>query len=140
MKLQILRADQKPIEGFKQARVDRNSIDLTGTSDNECELILATDVMDSFSGEGAGQILQSLRQKLRLNGQLIVGGTDVRLFSKAVISGTLSMRDASSVVTNCHAMTSVDMTTETLKDLGLFIDSVTLDGLHYEIKATRKNG
>ena len=138
MKIQILRQDQKPIEGYQQITVDRNSLDLATVSDNECEFILAPDVLDSFSGDGAGQVIQALYSKLRLGGTLVIGGTDVRLFSKAVLNGAVGVMDASNIVTNCHAMTSVEMTKVTLQGLGLFINSTSLDGLHYELKATRQ--
>jgi hypothetical protein len=139
MKLQILTAQQQPVEGYELVYVERNNIDLTKASDNECELILAPDVLDSFSGgQTSRQVLEALRTKLRIGGELVVGGTDVRLFSKAVMNGSIPLDNASDVVTNTHSMTTADATKETLKALGLKIHSVTLDGLHYEVTARRE--
>lgn len=140
MKLQIIKQDQEEVRGYEVVFVDRNQLDLTKVADNECEFILASDIMDSFSGgDSSKQVLQALRTKLRLNGTVVVGGTDVRLFAKAVLSGVLPLDAASNIVTGVHSMTSSIKTEELLKSLGLTIESVTLDGLHYEIKATRAN-
>ena len=51
MKLQVLRSDQDPIENFKQVVVTPNEINLEDISDNECEIIIAPDVIDSFSAQ-----------------------------------------------------------------------------------------
>lgn len=139
MKLQLLRVDQEPVKGYEQIFVDTNNMNLSAASDNECELILAPDLLDNFQGDAATQVLEALRSKLRLGGEIVVGGTDVRLFAKAVTSGVMTTHDASRLVTRNHSMSSWGDTRETLKGLGLSIKSVTLDGVHYEIKAIRQN-
>ena len=106
-------------------------------TDNECDFILASDVMDSFNAGAAPQLLQALVTKLRLNGELVVGGTDVRLFAKAVSNGQIAPVDASNVVTNVHSMTTSEQVKELCTQLGLAVQSVHLDGLHYEVKAKR---
>jgi hypothetical protein len=136
-KLQVLQQNQEPVKGYDTVLVDRNNIDLSQVTDNECDSILASDVMDSFTAPAAAQLIQALSTKLRLNGELVIGGTDVRLFAKAVSNGLIAPVDASNIVTNVHSMTTSEQVREICTQLGLQIQSVHLDGLHYEVKVKR---
>ena len=49
MKLQLLLDPEQGIQNFEHVKVSTNQVDLSSISDNECEVILATDVLDSFS-------------------------------------------------------------------------------------------
>jgi|14BtaG_2_1085337.scaffolds.fasta_scaffold68754_2 hypothetical protein len=137
MKLQIIRGIQEAIDGYQIITVNNDSLDLGSITANECEFILASDVMDSFSINHSGEILGALRSKLRINGELVVGGTELRAFVKAVANGLIAPEDASSVVSQNNSMTSVHAVREMLMSLGLEIVSSHINGLHYEIKAKR---
>lgn len=136
-KLQVLQANQEPIKGYDTVLVTPNNIDLSQITNNECDSILASDVMDCFPAPNAQQLIQGLVSKLRLNGELVLGGTDVRLFAKAVANGQIAPVDASNVVTNIHSMTTSEQVKEICAQLGLQVQSVHLDGLHYEVKVKR---
>ena len=45
MKVHIVKPGQKAIENFKKVECLNNNIDLSEISDNECELIMANDVI-----------------------------------------------------------------------------------------------
>jgi hypothetical protein len=137
MKLQILTKTQEAIGGFETLEVGHNAIDLTKIVDNECEVILASDILDCFTSVAMPQLVDALLTKLRLNGELVVGGTDIRVFSKAVTNGLISTEDASNVVTGVHSMTCCQQTREVLTKAGLEIQSVHIEGLHYELKVKR---
>ena len=137
MKLQILNQSQEPVGGYQTLIVDRNQIDLSQITNNECEFILAADVFDSFTAVAIDELVDGLLSKLRLNGELVVGGTDVRLFARAVSNGLISPDDASDLVTSVHSMTSGQRVREVLEKSGLQIMSFHMDGLHYEVKAKR---
>jgi hypothetical protein len=139
MRLQIVSKSQvsDAIVGFQSVVIDQNNIDLSNIVDNECELILASEVFDSFTASAVPQLVQALISKLRFNGSLVVGGTSLSLFCKAVSNGLISPLDASNVVTNLTSMTSSSEVKEACQKLGLQIESVHVDGLHYEVKAKR---
>ena len=137
MKLQILSKTQEPIGGFKTVIVDNNSLDLGEISPNECEVILASDVVDSVTYSAIDQLMSALTSKLRINGELTVGGTDVRMFAAAVANARVSLEEASNIVTNVNSMTNGPDVTRTLESLGLEVQSISLEGVHYEIKAKR---
>ena len=72
-----------------------------------------------------------------MGGSLVVGGTDVRLFSKSVINGIIPENEASSVVNLAKSMSTNDNTIDIIKSLGMQIESTQINGYHYEIKAKR---
>lgn len=137
MKLHIIREQQEAIVGYQVLTVSHNSLDLGSITPNECEVILASDVMDSFPADYSEEIIGALRSKLRINGELIVGGTELRCFVKAVANGLITPEDASNVVTQNNSMTSINVVKGILEGFGLDIISAHIDGLHYEIKAKR---
>lgn len=136
-KLQVLQANQEPVTGYDTVLVSPNNIDLAQVTDNECDSILASDVMDAFAAPHAPKLIQALVSKLRLNGELVLGGTDVRLFARAVSNGQLAPVEASNIVSNVQSMTTSEQVREICTQLGLAIQSVHLDGLHYEVKVKR---
>lgn len=139
MKLQIIRTNQESIDGYEVAKIERpNALELSHIVDNSCETILAADVMDSFDAVAAPQVCQGLVSKLRLGGEISIGGTDVRLFCKSVVNGLLQPQDACRLVTATYSMSTSDTIVEELTKLKLSILSVHMDGLHYEVKAVRK--
>lgn len=137
MKLQVLKSDQDSIENFTQVFVSPNEIDLKDISDNECETIIAPDVLDSFSAQNIAELIKALLSKLRLGGEISIGGTDVRLFSKCTLNGSLSVSEASDIAGQMESMTALPMIQDMLLSAGLRIISSHLNGIHFEIKATR---
>lgn len=138
MKLQIIRKEQTHINGYELYKIDKpNSLELSHIVDNSCEYILASDIMDSFHISLIPKICQLLITKLRLNGEIVVGGTDVRFFSKYVSNGLLTPQEACEIVCSSYSMSYSDMLKEQFEQLKLRIISIHMDGLHYEIKAVR---
>lgn len=138
MKLQIINNGQEKIGGYEVATVEKpNEIDLNSIITNSCETIIASDVVDMFHPNNIKPLCQVLLQKLRLNGELTIGGTEVKLFAKNLINGLLTPNEAANMATSIYSMSSVDTVKETLESLGLNISSIHMDGVHYEIKAVR---
>lgn len=137
MKLQVLTTEEESVENFHHAYIKESDIDLSGVADNECELILAPDVMNYFPVSSAVQVIQGLINKLRMGGEIVIGGTDVRAFCKNVINGMIDTTTASNVVLAHKSMTSSRDIKEMLQSAGLAIKSYHMNGVHYEIKAAR---
>ena len=66
MKLQILREGQEGIVNYEQTTVSRNEIDISHVVNNECEQILATDVLDDFNTNAMPELIHALVSKLRM--------------------------------------------------------------------------
>jgi hypothetical protein len=138
MKLQIIRKEQEGIGGFEIVKMESpNSLELSHIIDNSCEVILASDIVDSFNNSILPKLCQVLVSKLRLNGQLIIGGTDVRFFAKYVSNGLLTPNEACDLVCSAYSMSTSDMVREQLEKFNLKVISIHMDGLHYEVKAVR---
>lgn len=138
MKLQIIRKDQEGIKGYELAKIEQpNSLELSHIVDNSCESILASDAMDSFNNSIVGKLCQLLVSKLRLGGELVLGGTDIRFFAKYTANGVLTPKEACDIVCSAYSMSTADMVREELEKLNLRVVSIHMDGLHYEVKAVR---
>ena len=137
MKLQIVKPEQESIENYTRVDVAPNTIDLSVAADNECTSILANDVLDSFSVENVPSLLAQLVKKIRMGGELIVGGTDIKLFCKFVVNDQIDELSATRLLGSVQSMTTLSHTVGSLTELGLKIVSSQVNGVHYEIKASR---
>ena len=137
MKIHIVKPGQQAIENFKKVECLDNSVDLSEISDNECELIMANDIIDSFDIPNIEGLLKSLISKLRINGTIIVGGTDVRLLCKNVINDQISEVEASRIISGLKSATNLESMRASLMNTGLNFVSSQLSGIHYELTMKR---
>ena len=137
MKIHVTRIDQETVENYNHVIVSDGHINFLDISDNECQEILANDVLDNFSIDKVGECITSLVNKLRLGGTIVVGGKDVRLFAKAVLNNGISEIEASEIVNSCQSMSSIKDVIPVLQHLGLKIINTNVAGIHYEVKASR---
>jgi hypothetical protein len=137
MKLQIINKNQDKIEGYTVVKTDGKELDMANIVDNSCEQIFAPDVTDSFPIQSIQELVTGFVQKLRLGGELVIGGTDIRLFCKNVSNGAIPLPEGSNMITVCNSMTTPDQIIQILSSLKLDVKNVHMNGLHYEIKAKR---
>jgi predicted SAM-dependent methyltransferase len=139
MKIHLVKNEKDAIKGYKAIVYSPakhiNNLDLL--SDNECDFILAGNIVDDFSLSEAGEIISNLLRKLRINGTIAIGGTDLRLFCKSVINNLISESDASELIKTKQSMTNLNIMLETMRSAGLKIQSSKITGVHYEITAVR---
>jgi len=137
MKLQIYRTENEKIENFHHVQCFGTQLDLSGVADNQCELILAGDLMDMYPADEAATVIQQVLQKLRIGGEIVLGGTEVRVLAKNILNGTVPEQHASQIIGNVKSLTSIGTLKQALKSLGLHILSTSIDGIHCEVKARR---
>ena len=137
MRLQILRKDQEPIQNYQHVFIEDGNIDLTQIVDNQWKSIVASDIFDSFSSTSRLELIKAMTSKLRIGGELVVGGTDGRVLAKMITNGSLDIEEASSVISNLRAVASANIVSEAIQQFGLRVMSATINGLHYEVKAVR---
>ena len=138
MKIQITTANQEHIAGYREISIKDGKIDFQEISDNECTFILANNVLDVFPAQQVKPCILELVKKLRLGGTLVVGGTDLRIFSLNVINGMLTPDEASNIISSVSSMNNAGTITEIIRELNLTIVSTQIGGVHYEISAERK--
>jgi hypothetical protein len=138
MKIQITTSNEEHIAGYREISIKDGKIDFQEISDNECTYILANNILNAFPIEHLKQCIAELIKKLRLGGTLVVGGTDLRIFSINVINGMLPPDEASNIINSVSSMSSADVITEIIREFNLSIVSTQIGGVHYEISAERR--
>ena len=137
MKLQILKDGQDQIANYSHIVARNNKIDISHIVNNECEQILATDVLDCFTHDGIPELLQALVSKLRMGGEMSVGGTDMRLLCKSIINGSITPTEGSAIISDLYSSSSLQVIQETLEKLGLTVVDTHINGIHFEVKVRR---
>ena len=137
MKLQIILNDQDKISNYNHVVCTGEPLDLSNVCDNECEEILANNILDMYTLEQVGQVVQQLVTKLRIGGEIAIGGTECRVFAKSIVNGIISESQASDIISQKKSMTNISIVKKALQQLGLSILSTSIEGISYEIKAKR---
>jgi hypothetical protein len=137
MKIQIVDDAQKFIQGYKTVLFSEMQSSFVSISNNECESILANDVLDYVMTKDILQIIQLLVSKLRFNGTLVIGGKDLQMFCKHVNNGLINEETAGQIISTCKSLSNYITVRDIMSSMGLKIESIQLNGIHYEITATR---
>jgi len=143
MKVHLIKKSQESIRGYTQITYDPSTSgniklqNLLALSDNECDFILANEVLDDFSIQEIKECITNIVKKLRLGGTLVVGGTDINLFCKNVLSSMIKDNDASEMIRSKQSMTTLNGVLTLLKYFNLKIKTTQINGTHYEITCVR---
>ena len=138
MKLQIIKSQDELIEGYEAALVSPNGVMVGHISDNECEVILAHNVIEQYKIKKAGMVLKEVLDKLRLNGTIKITGVDMNCLFHGFLNGLVKKESVCEVMQNHLCILEVNDIIDTLKSFGLEIDYYKLTGVNYEVSATRK--
>ena len=138
-KLQILTKDEAPIGGFDYVKMDYVPLTqkLQEFSDNECELIIAQNIIDDSEPEALGENLMAITNKLRVNGRIVVGGIDLRMFCKNVTNNVIDESSARDCVSKVKSMMNLASAENIVKSLNLTVVHSKMNGFRYEISAVR---
>lgn len=120
--------------------------DLDGfVENNECLEILADTILDYVPFNELSDLFKSLLQKLRKNGKIIIGGTDLSEVCRAYHLGIIDTNDTNKLLhgeqTGAWAFKHAQLTlidcVQGLQQLGLKINKKRLDGFHFVVEAQR---
>lgn len=137
MKIHLIKDIKDAIKGYEPILYNSSKLSVESISPNEAEFILASDILDDFSLEQISPVIQTLISKMRLNGKLVVGGTDIRVFCKSVVNNVLSEQQGSEILKTKQSMTSMSDMVKLLESLGLKVFMTQFNGMHYEITCIR---
>lgn len=138
MKIHIVQENEEHIQGYERVVISEEGVELEKVSDNECTFILASGCLDAIKVESMEEFLIKLRQKMRMGSSISIGGTDLRVFCRAVVNGGISPQDASKVFSRNKSCSDVNYVSDLLQRLGLKINTTTISGVYYEIEASRE--
>jgi hypothetical protein len=139
MKLHVVKQGDTSIEGYKKIEfLNGNFLGLDDVSNNSSEEIFANDVLDAIPNEFIQQSVAALVGKLRVNGRITVGGTELRLFVKSVLNQGIPEDQAMSIIKTNQSMLNFNKLCELMKSMGLEVETTTINGIHCEVKCVRK--
>lgn len=139
MKLHVVKQGDTSIEGYKKIEfLNGNFLGLDDVSNNSSEEIFANDVLDAIPNEFIQQSVAALVGKLRVNGRITVGGTELRLFVKSVLNQGIPEDQAMSIIRTNQSMLNFNKLCELMKSMGLEVETTTINGIHCEVKCVRK--
>lgn len=143
MKLQILKQGEQPVENYNAVFIDSNGdidpVSFNEVSDNECTEILAGDILNYCTAQEIPACVDLVMKKLRLNGSLTVGGTDIRLFCKSVINNIIDKQSACDMISNFKSMSTLDDAMQALAKHDVEIINTTMSSVHYTVKVRRSS-
>ena len=137
MKIHIVNKEEDHIKGYEKVEITEQGLNLDKYSDNECSFILASDCLDLLPYANMQNNIVAIRKKMRVGSTLVIGGTDIRLFARAIISGLINPSDANTMFCNKKSLSDVNSISDILSGLGLTIVTTKISGIHYEIEASR---
>jgi hypothetical protein len=137
MKVNLTKEINNGIDGYKNILYIQNNIDLNELFDNEAEIILANEILDYFSIDNIKELVYKVCGKLRLNGKLIIGGTDLSLFCKMVSNDLIDKDTANKYLQDRQSMVEMSYIKSLLESVGLKIETFHYSGMTYEITAIR---
>lgn len=139
MKTQIVYDDPSTIEGFQTVDVKYGTSGLEQVVNNSSEEIYITNCLDRVDFEEANKILMIALTKLRLNGKILVNGTNLRTLCLNVIANEVDAESFSKVISNCSSLRDGSDIEEILTQHNLTIETNVIRGNTYEITAIRTN-
>ena len=136
MKVQILnRAYEQEISGFDVVEWEGDRFqEFYKYSDNQCDLIMAPEVLSYVPAVSYEKIMKLLLSKLRVNGELVVGGASLHAFADKVQKGEIDQDTSSAIVTKSVSMGEVQKVCDMIKKMGNYQMSWSTSGVNYEIK------
>jgi hypothetical protein len=139
MKIHLVKTKEAAIKGYTPVLYSPSIRlnNLESLSDNQGEFILASDLLDDFPLQEIPNIIQGLLKKLRINGTIVIGGTDIRIFCKSLVNSNLNEADAAKMIQTKQSMSNTQEVIKLMQQLGLKIQASKIMGTHYEITAVR---
>ena len=137
MKIYITENIDKVIEGYVMIPIIYGKIDLGQIPNNAAQTIVAVDALDSIPSQFLNTFLDDVKNKMRFNSELILGGTELSVISRDVLSGTMNTKQYNESVFSKRGIYNVSDIVTLLQDKKLLINKSVIKGYNYEISATR---
>jgi hypothetical protein len=75
--------------------------------------------------------------KLRLGGEILVSGIEQKVMAKHILNGYLKESQFNEILTFANSMETLSDTVNLLNSKGLKIKTTNMNGIEYEVSATR---
>jgi hypothetical protein len=140
MKLQLIRDESEKIEGYKSVlSTSFMPPNMDDVIDNSCESVSLGDVLDLYDSQTRNNVLMAVLKKLRINGEVFLSGTEPRALCKMYVNNILSTENFSANLSITNSALELDQAVSLFQKIGLSVETSTLNGYKYEIRARRSN-
>jgi len=137
MKVYITENIDKVVEGYIMVPIIYGKIDLGQVPNNAAQSIVAIDALDSIPVQFLDTFLEDVKSKMRLNSELILGGTELSIVSRDVLLGNLNTQKYNELVFSKRGLYNVSDIISLLQNKNLVINKSSIKGYNYEISVTR---
>lgn len=137
MKVYITENIDKVIEGYIMIPIIYGKIDLGQIPNNSAQSIVAIDALDSIPVPFLNTFLDDVRDKMRFNSELILGGTELSIISRDIILGNLNTQKYNELIFSKRGIYNVSDIISILQEKKLLVNKSFIKGYNYEISATR---
>jgi len=137
MKVYITENIDKVIEGYTMIPIIYGKIDLGQVPNNAAKSIVAVDALDSIPVQFLDNFLDDVKSKMRLNSELILGGTELSVISRDVLLGNLNTQKFNELVFSKRGLYNISDIVSILQSKNLIINKSSIKGYNYEISVTR---
>lgn len=135
MKILITEKLDKTIDGFRVLPIVQSCVQLVNIPRNACEYLVLDECIDQIKDK---DILKEIATKIRKDGVISVTGKDINLLCQALTTRKINEEQFSEYATKQKQLWSLDRIINELKSTGLTIISSSIQGLNYEVSATRQ--
>lgn len=138
MKAVITNNVKNNITGYECIPVLYGKINLEDFANNSLEEIVAVDFLDYIESSTVDEYITQLCKKMRINSTLTLRGYELSLLCKNVINNSITSEDFNKIINELKSIHKAPDIINLLKAKNLFIETVTMKGMQYEIVAIRR--
>jgi hypothetical protein len=137
MKISITTNENSSITGYQSFFIKDGTLDLSSISNNECQEILLGDSLNKIEYDRLGEVLQIIVSKLRMGGRIKLFGLEPGALCRGYLTANISEADFNKTLFSLKSCVSSKSLKATLQSMGLRIETIFIQGLAYDITATR---
>lgn len=137
MKIHISENLDQTIQGFTTVPIVEGEVNLDIIPNNSASFIVAIDATDSVNN--ILKFIDNVCSKMRLGGEMCIGGLDIFAVSRGLLSGGLNLEDYNNLTNNKRGVYDSKFISDQLQSHGLTINSIVYKGYNYEVIAKRNH-
>ena len=133
MKLNVITEESQKIQNYNNITIQNNQASLIDISDGECE-----EVLISNANLLTTQSLFGVIKKVGIGGSLKIQGVDLNMMCRQTVNQMVKDSEVSSIIENSKCIVPMKVIEGILTSNGFNVETATLQGIQYQICATRK--
>ena len=133
MKLNIIKEESQKIQNYNNVTIQNNQASLIDVSDGECD-----EVLISSANSLTTQSLFEVIKKVAIGGSLKIEGVELNMMCRQMVNQMVKDSEVSSIIESSKCIVPIKVVEGILTSNSFEIETATLQGIQYQICATRK--